>query len=97
MGYDNRDVEKAVLKIARTPREEGETAFPDLGTLLDAVEMARRTRGNEEMARGQADWERAREEDAKAHPERYVFFSEFGELLKSLMAAVEAKKAEEVR
>jgi hypothetical protein len=96
MGYDDRDVEKAVLKIARTPREEGETAFPDLGTLLDAVEMARRTRRNEEMAQGQADWERAREEDAKAHPEHYVFFPRFGELLKTLTAAIEAKK-EEVR
>lgn len=30
-------VEKALIKIAETPRKEGESAFPDLGTILAAI------------------------------------------------------------
>lgn len=38
------DVEVALTRIGLRPREEFETAFPDLGTMLEAIKLAGRDR-----------------------------------------------------
>ena len=65
------DVSKAIRKIAVRPREEGETAFPDLGTLLKAIKSERSERVNEEEAKRSADEYGAIQEDRRLHPEKY--------------------------
>jgi len=67
------DVTAAIDKLCRTRRREGETAFPDLPTLLDGIREARISRLTLE-----GDWppgERQFREyldDIKAHPDHYV-------------------------
>ncbi len=38
------DIEAGLGKIGLRPREEGETAFPDMGTMLHAIKIAGRDR-----------------------------------------------------
>jgi hypothetical protein len=62
------EVMAAVKDLARTPREPGETAMPDLGTVLAAVKYAGRFRIVQEAEREREREERHRTE----HPEAYV-------------------------
>jgi len=43
-GYDIRDVEKAVMELAREPRESFKAPFPELGALIRKIEAVRDSR-----------------------------------------------------
>lgn len=58
--------------IAFRTREEGETAFPDLGTVDREIRRARGERlREEERVRRKAEYD-ALEEDRRLHPENYI-------------------------
>jgi hypothetical protein len=75
------DVQAAIDKILDTPRREGETAIPDIGTLREAVRQARgrRQAGEEKQAR---DQEFAQlEADRQANPDKYITFEELAAIV----------------
>ncbi|MFY9939669.1 MAG: hypothetical protein WAK33_22495, partial [Silvibacterium sp.] len=85
---DLRDVNEAVGKMASQPRREGETAFPDFGTLLMHVEAARVARRVKE--------ERDRSlEDEKTEFAAYVRFrmERWGETLEQVLAQFPSRRA----
>lgn len=60
--FDLRDVRTAILALMETPRREGETAFPDLATLVIAVQRVQKARLNawqkcEACASGMDGWQ----------------------------------------
>lgn len=66
--FDQRDIERAIRKMGRKSRREGETAFPDLGSLLEAI-------GREKMARYEAEQQAEYQKylkDIEEHPEKFV-------------------------
>lgn len=44
--YDSRDVEKAIQEMATEPRGSFQSAFPDLGTIIQRVIQVRESRTN---------------------------------------------------
>jgi hypothetical protein len=87
----------ALKDIAETPRGEGETAIPDVGTILDAVREAGRFRVVVEARRKREQEDRHLAE----HPEAYVavrdIFAEVIEKKKGQFSALAAKNAEPAR
>jgi hypothetical protein len=65
------DVSVAIRQIATAPREEGQTAFPDLGTLLRKVQAEKHRRERHERDEEQAWEENERRRDRVLHPERW--------------------------
>jgi hypothetical protein len=81
--YSPLDIEKALMLIASVPRREGETAFPGVATILEAVRGVIRAKG----ATAALDAENARVAHFKAHPELYETTAE----VKEFAAMVAAK------
>lgn len=75
-GFAEVDVAAGIRNLALTPRGPGETAFPDLGTVIQAVSrvQSERLAKERQIAREAAD--RAWVEDRLAHPENYVSYAE---------------------
>lgn len=48
--FDPADVQRVARNLARRKREEGETAFPSLGELLQPLELARKLKAQEDRA-----------------------------------------------
>lgn len=70
------DVSQAIRKISFTSREEGETAFPDLGTVVRTVRsFAVQRASDEERLRRNAE-RNALEEDRRQHPENYIGYAD---------------------
>jgi hypothetical protein len=84
---DPRDVKAAVGRIASEPRREGETAFPDLGTVLAHVNTAKFARRNKEER--EKDLEREKAEFADYV--RYRMESR-GETLEQILALFPARR-----
>jgi hypothetical protein len=89
--YDQRDISAAVMRLSLQRRSEGETAFPDLGTMDEAVKDERNTRMRSE--REQREREEAAEEEKRRreHPEEFAPFDFAAELAK-----IRARKAAKV-
>ncbi len=88
------EIATACKDLARSTRREGETAMPDLGTILEAVRYAGRFRAAREVQR-----EREREDRHLAeHPEEYVavrdIFAMFIEKNKEKFPQLAAKNPE---
>ncbi len=76
------DAHQAIDHLCKTRRSEGETAFPDLPTILECVRTFRARREQEE-ARAKIT---AEDQHRKDHPEEYVWIGdipEFQNFLKS--------------
>ena len=68
------DVSEVIRDFATTPRMEFETAFPDLGSLLTAIDTrAYRRSIDEQREARQVEAERL-EKDRREHPENYVSY-----------------------
>jgi hypothetical protein len=85
--FDDRDVQAATVRIGFTPREEGETAWPDTGTLVTAVRREARMRRDEEEARWQSEEYRNLAADRAANPDKYFTIEEI------VAAVMERRKA----
>jgi hypothetical protein len=70
------DVSVAIRKIAFREREQGETAFPDLGTIVNEVRTVRNRRSLEEQLQASREEDARRAEDRRLHPERYFGMAE---------------------
>lgn len=81
--FDPRDVRDAVTRMATRPRRDGETTFPDLGTVLIEVRAAREHRGRFATIESINAEARRREE----YPEQYTSLKEIRESpeVKSIM------------
>lgn len=82
--FDIEHVRVAVEKLMLTPREAGETAFPDLATLEQCIWDVKNTRLR--LAREQREREEAEAEarDRREHPENYFSVGEMiAEFLKT--------------
>jgi hypothetical protein len=75
--YEARDVENALERIGRTPRREGETAFPDLPTIEEAVRAVRGERRACEAKERERLQELEQEAYRKAHPDEFMSAEEF--------------------
>ena len=71
--YHFPDVQAAIKGLCHTKRKSGETAFPDLPTLEEAVSDAARSRRASEGTPSRVALElEERERHRKEHPEEYV-------------------------
>lgn len=75
-GFDERDIAAGIDVICHKRREPGETAFPDLPTIEEAIFVARNSR-----IRAQREEEQLRERERiiqhmREHPEEYVTFAQ---------------------
>lgn len=75
--YREDDISQAIRKIAFTPREEGETAFPELGTIARTVRSFAIERNRVEERRRRREEDERRAEDRRQHPENYMSFRDF--------------------
>ena len=74
--YPEDEISRAIRKFALRPREEGETAFPDLGTFVQAVKYeGRERRERQAQERESFEWT-ALAEEKREHPERFISFAE---------------------
>lgn len=77
MGFDLRDVEAGLDRIGMRPRNEGETAFPDVATLQMAVRAARGVRIACEAKERERQHDLIAEQHRKDHPELYCSTADF--------------------
>ena len=75
--YEPIDLTIGIDKLCHTRRAEGETAFPDLPTIEDAVAEARGKRQAAERKALEAEQEALRWKHMREHPEEYVTAAEF--------------------
>lgn len=82
--FDLRDTAGGLDDIAKYPRREGETAFPDLATLKAAILERKLVREAEEVRADEAREAKYRSE----HPEEFMSAAEFwgAEDVKAIMA-----------
>jgi hypothetical protein len=88
LDFEHEDIVSVIRAIVRTPRREGETAFPDLGTLLQAVRSQRAQRLEKEKAKKVSADARAMAEDLRLHPEKFL---NLGELMREALERHKAK------
>ena len=74
--YELEDIKAAITKLSLTRRREGETAFPDLGTVDEAVMDERRIRWDEEAEAKNVIREAEGSRHRVEHPEDYVNMTE---------------------
>ena len=87
-----QDVRSGLVQIAQRPKREGETAFPDLGTVLQAVSAAQRERLRatrerkilSDMDASKVHWLRERAEDIAQGIERKPLSPELQQLAERL-------------
>lgn len=74
VNFEQQDIWEAVEKITLTRREPGETAFPDVATVIDAVKAARYKRESIERQRkrDEESAERERERQANGEAQREI-------------------------
>ena len=90
--FQLEDVREGLRKLSLRRRQEGETAFPDLATVLDTVDDARRDRRIAEENEKKREAEEAEAAYWRDHPEERVFFDPH-EILKNLGKAAPDVKA----
>lgn len=88
--YDRRDIYSALDRLAHTPREEGQTAFPDLPTLEDAIRADAAKRRAEEKREAERAAAAAEDRDRTEHPENYFSVAD-------MIAEVMQRKGVELR
>ena len=81
LSYEYIDVVAAAERIGRSPREEGESAFPDFGTFEREVKRARTARVDAERVQAEEVERRRLEEDLRLHPENYISVAELMEVV----------------
>lgn len=86
-GYELEDITAAVDKLMRTKRQEGETAFPDLATLEEAILEVGRPRRQAEYQRQKLESALAEAKHRQEHPEEYVSINE---IIAAAMAKVKS-------
>lgn len=69
--YNPKDICSALDRLAHTRREEGETAFPDLATLEEAIRADAAKRRGEEKREAERVAAAAEDRDRAEHPENY--------------------------
>lgn len=74
-GKDLRDIEAGLGALAQRPREAGETAFPDLGTMLQFIKAAANARITREHEAAAKEAREAKDRHVREHPEEYVTVS----------------------
>lgn len=89
--YQLEDVREGLTKLSLRPRAEGETAFPDLGTVIGAVKDARRDRRIAEEQREQREAWAAEEAHRRDHPEEYLHWDPHAQLKQMGKAAPDVK------
>ncbi len=78
--YSLGDIEAALVQIASVPRRDGETAFPEVATIFEAIRGVRRGKADSKAI----EQENKRVAHYKANPDMYVSATEFAELVKPL-------------
>lgn len=68
---DMRDIEAGLTHLAQQPREPGETAFPDLGSMLSRINWAANRRLEAEDTQRRNEEREAKERHMREHPEEY--------------------------
>lgn len=71
MGYELTDIQSGLELLSSRPRSEGETAFPEIATIVDSVKLAARERriaGQRELRIAE---EAAEARRRRLHPEEY--------------------------
>jgi hypothetical protein len=94
--YSLQDIRAAVSKLSLLKRAEGETAFPDLATLDEAVRCEGRDRRIAEAKQLKRTEEEAYERKRRDHPEDFISIADIvGDFYKTKgMHAVPAEKKE---
>jgi hypothetical protein len=90
---DPKDLLKATSYFCHRERETGETAFPSLPMFEGAVRNAQNARLRGEREQQEREDKAIRARHIEEHPEEYIGFSDFKELLKILHTGI-AKKRE---
>lgn len=91
--YQWPDLQAAISHLALRPRAEGETAFPDLGTVNGAVDFEARKRRSAEARSRREQLDAAEEQDRREHPENYVSVAELiGEVFKARKLPTQEKQ-----
>lgn len=89
--YEIMDLEAATKAIAQRPRAEGETAFPEIATIIAEVKLAARDRRiAAERERKMAD-EAAELRRRRTHPEDFIADKEIAEMEARLREKYQAR------
>lgn len=89
---DPQDLLKATNYFCHREREPGETAFPSLPMFEGAIRKAQNERMRIEREEREREDKAIREKHIADHPEEYIGFSDFKQLLKILHAGVAQKR-----
>lgn len=92
MHVELADLESALTELSNRPRRDGETAFPDLATVLETVRGVRRIRGEHKAI----DAENERVAHYKAHPELYMTTEDWAEISAPLSEKFGFEKPKEI-
>jgi hypothetical protein len=93
--YDQRDITAAIRHLSLRRRSEGETAFPDLATMDEAVRDERNKRMAAERKEREREQEAAERRDREEHPDKYVEF-DFKRDLPAMLRDIQARKGQEI-
>lgn len=93
--YEQRDIAAAIRILSLRRRSEGETAFPDLATIDEAVRDERNTRMKGEREQREREQEEAVRRDRGEHPDKYVDF-DFERDLPKWLQEIKARKGQEL-
>lgn len=85
--YSLPDIDAACKTLGQQKRSEGETAFPDLATILDAVRGAVRASRPSAENESQRKWD-AQVEHFKQNPEMYMTPEEVKEMFSEALKKV---------
>jgi len=75
--YEASDIETALDQLGRRPRREGETAFPDLGSIEEEVRAIRSERRACEAKERERQQLLEEAEHRRLHPEEYMRAEDF--------------------
>ena len=94
--YELTDIEAGLEWLRIQERREGESAYPDMGTMIVAIKRFRSTRkAAEDKAKQEAD-DAASKEDFRLHPENYITSAETQAMLERLAKKVNFDKPREI-
>lgn len=94
MPYSPQHIVTALNELALTERKEGETAFPSLATVVDAVEVAAKRWRQREAYEARIQQEAEEEKWCREHPEEVrANQAWYRGLLKQVLDSHEAKRA----
>lgn len=78
--YEMQDIEAGLTHLGKRTRREGETAFPDMGTMRAQIGMAEFCRVSDQVEQREKTEDEALRQRRKDHPEEFMDESDWAEI-----------------